>query len=487
MRSRGFARGERPLVHEPMRRRYAELKHVIAIVCALALVFPFAFADRPVSAAPAADAAAPFRVIGYYSGDLFQGQADRLQADKLTHIIYAFLIPLADGGLAPLESESELAAVIEKARAHSCKVFIALGGWSYRGQALYPVFESAAASEENRARLIENVRDFVKSHDLDGVEIDWEYPNARSIANYEALVAELQAALHEDGKELTAALNGAWSSEEGPEASALLSDDCLARFDFINVMAYDMNGEEHSPLWFAETSLDYWLNRGLSPDKLVLGLPLYARPSWMQYRDLTALDPANAYRDFAETSPLPSYYNGLNTLREKLWIALGKAGGVMLFDVNEDAEEEASVVRMIDETLKQAAGLSAEERKKHITVILNDRELPFSKDGGMGLPFINASGRILMPLRKSMEAAGAQVAFDEKTKTVDVDLGGVRVQAPIGEAYILVNGARVATDTEATLQDGRTFIPLRAIFSAFGYEIAWHAVSRTVYLHAPDL
>jgi hypothetical protein len=204
----------------------------------------------------------------------------------------------------------------------------------------------------------------------------------------------------------------------------------------------------------------------------------------MQYRDLVALDPANAYRDFADTSPQPSNYNGLNTLREKLWVALRKGGGVMLFDVNEDAEGEASVLTMIDETLKRAAGMNAEERGLHITVVLNNEELIFSKDDGMGEAFIDGNGRVLVPLRKSAEALGAAVAYDEAERAAVIDLNGVNVRAPIDAAYITVNGAREETDTKTLLLNGRTFIPLRAVFSALGYEATWQGASRTVYLDA---
>ena len=36
-----------------------------------------------------------FKVVGYYSGDLFNEPVENLQTDKLTHVIYAFLIPCA--------------------------------------------------------------------------------------------------------------------------------------------------------------------------------------------------------------------------------------------------------------------------------------------------------------------------------------------------------------------------------------------------------
>ena len=327
-----------------------------------------------------------FKVVGYYSGSLFDEPLDRLQTDKLTHVIYAFLIPQEDGGLAPLEKPDQLREVIAKAHRDGAKVLIALGGWSYRDKPLVTVFETVAASDEKRALLVENVLSLVNEYGLDGVELDWEHPSQTSIGNYEKLVVDLKKALDADGKILTAALNGAWSTTAGPEVSKLMTDVCLDSFSFINVMAYDMNNADHSPLWFADTSINYWLNRGVPAEKIILGMPLYARPSWKQYRDLVAENPEYAYMDHATSASLESYYNGLNTLREKTFIAMKKAGGVMLFDVNEDTDDETSVVSMIHDLQSRTAGYSQEELKNYVTVILNGRELAFTKEEDSAFP-----------------------------------------------------------------------------------------------------
>ena len=187
-----------------------------------------------------------FKVIGYYSGELFNEPVEKLQTDKLTHVIYAFLIPQEDGNLAALEKPDQLRELVEQAHNDGAKVYIALGGWSYQGKPLVTTFESVASSDEKRALLIKNICLLLKEYDLDGVEIDWEHPNQNSIENYEKLVVELRSALDKDGKELTAALNGAWSTTAGPEVSKLMTDTCLDSFNFINVMAYDMNNAEHS-------------------------------------------------------------------------------------------------------------------------------------------------------------------------------------------------------------------------------------------------
>ena len=292
-----------------------------------------------------------FRTIGYYSYDLFEEPLENLQTNKLTHIMYAFLIPQKDGSVLPLAEEENIRQLIEKAHNDNCKVYIAVGGWSYNDVPLQSTFEEAARNSETRKKLVESIISVVEDYGFDGVELDWEYPQASSAKDYEALILELDKKLESRGKHLTAALNGAWSQTEGPEVSKYVSDACLDAFEFISVMSYDMNNDAHSPFWFANTSIDYWLYREVPADKIVLGMPLYARPTFMQYRHLVEKDKSLAYTDFAEVDGKESHYNGIPTLCKKTILAAKKAGGVMLFDVNEDTNDETSIVSMIDSTL----------------------------------------------------------------------------------------------------------------------------------------
>lgn len=423
-----------------------------------------------------------FKVIGYYSGDLFNEPLENLQTDKLTHVIYAFLIPQNDGSLVELKKPEQLTELVEKAHNDGAKVFIAVGGWSYEGKPLQPVFEQVAALDETRKTLIDNIGTFVDEYNLDGVEIDWEHPNKNTIVNYEKLVVELSAALKIKNKELTAALNGAWSKTAGPEPSMVLSDKCLDSFSFINVMAYDTNNTDHSPLWFSETSIDYWLNRGVDSEDIVIGMPLYARPSWMQYRHLVALNPEYAFVDFAPTTPLESYYNSINTLREKTILALSKAGGVMLFDVNEDTNDEYSIVSMINNLLQRTKHLSKNELNKYITVILNNKELVFLQEDNFGVPFINKENRTMIPLRRPLEAIGAEVDYDNISRVVTAVKDNVEVKIPIDKNVIYVNDNEIEIDTAAIILNSRTYIPLRAVLEAFGYKLDYHSNSRTVFI-----
>ena len=54
------------------------------------------------------------------------------------------------------------------------------------------------------------------------------------------------------------------------------------------------------------------------------------------------------------------------------------------------------------------------------------------------------------------------------------------MQVPIGHAYILINGVSVTNDTYAVIKDDRTYMPIRAVLEAFGANVSWNNVNRTV-------
>jgi GH18 family chitinase len=89
----------------------------------------------------------------------------------LTHINYAFLLPDANGTFVAPEHMDQLLAVITAAHAHGVKVLISVGGWGWD-----EAFEAFAAQPPARAHFVRTLLEFVETYDLDGVDMDWEYP-----------------------------------------------------------------------------------------------------------------------------------------------------------------------------------------------------------------------------------------------------------------------------------------------------------------------
>ncbi|MCT4509655.1 MAG: glycosyl hydrolase family 18 protein [Tepidibacter sp.] len=426
-----------------------------------------------------------FKVVAYCS-DIFKDSVEtNIQYDKLTHIIYAFLIPKEDGSLVPIKKPDELKKLVKKGHENNVKVLIAVGGWF--DEAYTPLdnrFEKIAASDELRESLVNNIVKFVDEYNLDGVEIDWEYPDlGQSSLNYEKLVLELSSKLKEKNKYLTAALNGAWSKEEGPAVSKSVTTKCLESFDWISIMAYDMNNKQHSPFWFADTSIEYWLNRDVPKEKIVIGIPFYAHPTnptWKVYRDIVKQDKENAYKDAATIDSIKYYYNGINTVKEKTRLALNKASGVMLFDVNEDTLDDLSLVKSIDDVINETAKLTLDEKSKKVYFVVDNHELIFNENDNLGIPFIDKNNRTLVPVRKALESIGVDISYNSLDKVVYATKGNTDLRIPINKDYIHLNGQKIQMDTKAIIKGNRTYIPLRYVFESFNYKTTWHNSSRTI-------
>ena len=88
-----------------------------------------------------------------------------------------------------------------------------------------------------------------------------------------------------------------------------------------------------------------------------------------------------------------------------------------------------------------------------------------------------------MPLRKITEAANADVDFDSENRIVSIVKDDTEVLVPINENYIMVNGLRVEIDTAAEIdEDERTYMPIRAVMEALGYNVEWDNATKCVYL-----
>lgn len=454
------------------------------IVLLLGLVALLLLGTEPAMAAEAEE----FKVIGYYTATSFDEPLERVQMEQYTHIMYGFLKPQEDGSILPVPKPELLQQMVEKAHANDVKVFAAVGGWSYQDKPLAPTFAVMAANEESRARFVQAMVDVVRTYDLDGVELDWEYPKQETEASYEALVLDLAEALHAMNKELSAAVAGATAADESAAVSKMITPKALEALDFVEIMAYDLHTAEHSPLWFARTSTEYWLNQ-LPKEKVVLGVPLYARPSWVQYRHLVAANPEYAYINYVEAGPvskLDSSYNGLPLLHDKAVYALKKAGGIMFFDINEDADGELSAVSMVGDLVQGYRQMGKAQFEQQVWVYLNNHPLTFRAEEAMGQPMIDESGRTLLPLRKVAEAIGVNVVYHQADRSITLSDQEQIVQLAVDNPEMQVGDNVEQLDCAPKVMAGRTYVPVRAVFESFGYQVQWNSYGRSVYLQKTE-
>lgn len=94
-------------------------------------------------------------------------------------------------------------------------------------------------------------------------------------------------------------------------------------------------------------------------------------------------------------------------------------------------------------------------------------------------PYIKA-GRTYVPVRYLGEALGANVDWDEATKTVTVTKGDKSVVLVIGSKVAKVNGADVQMDVAPEITNGRTMLPARWVAEGLGYAVGWNEVLKQV-------
>lgn len=305
-----------------------------------------------------------FKVIGY----LFNKKVpiDSLAYQYLTHINYSFAIPTKDasGRIEPIPFPDRLTELSKTAHAHGAKVFISIGGWAIGdGGGNDTRFEVLADNPESRTTFVKETMEIVRKFNLDGVDIDWEYPNPiePSSTNFVLLMKQLSDSLHAAGKKLSAAI-----VSHDDRYGYGIKEKVFPYVDWMNIMTYDFkNGENrsHSPYYLAVHSFDYWVDdRGLPDDKAVLGLNfgpygrairLKANPHADSYISNKGLGGGRG--GINNITPDTLYYNGITTVKAKTRLAMERgAGGIMMWAVARDVNGEYSLLKAINKVILES-------------------------------------------------------------------------------------------------------------------------------------
>jgi len=97
-------------------------------------------------------------------------------------------------------------------------------------------------------------------------------------------------------------------------------------------------------------------------------------------------------------------------------------------------------------------------------------------------PPILRDGRVFLPIRYISEYFGAQVTWEDQTKTVTVKQGSKTISLQIGNSIAQIDGKGVSLDVPAFINGARTYVPLRFIGEALGRYVDWDQTERAVYI-----
>ncbi|HVT98499.1 MAG TPA: glycoside hydrolase family 18 protein, partial [Acidobacteriaceae bacterium] len=278
----------------PLLRRAIALPLMQLTLALLAIVLP---AEAARSGHSSERRAGP-EVIAYVFPRDHVIQPDEIAPRKLTRINYAFA-NIQDGrivAVSPADAPNLTTLVALKQQNPSLQILISAGGWLWSGN-----FSDAALTPESRSRFIESAVAFIEEHQLDGLDIDWEYPGQIGAGNrfrpedkrnYTLLLAELRKRFEREQKKLGRPLLLSIAAGASDDFLAHTEMRQVARaVDTVNLMAYDYYepGSEprtgnHAPLYTdpadpkhisADASVRQFESEGVPARKIVLGVPFY--------------------------------------------------------------------------------------------------------------------------------------------------------------------------------------------------------------------
>ncbi len=88
-------------------------------------------------------------------------------------------------------------------------------------------------------------------------------------------------------------------------------------------------------------------------------------------------------------------------------------------------------------------------------------------------------GRTMVPMRAIFEALGAEVGWDGDTRTATGTLGEHTVSIQVGAKTALVDGETHTLDVPAQILQNRMMVPARFISEALGCTVSWDGATQT--------
>lgn len=331
-------------------------------------------------------------VIGYVTGYSGLVNPQQISAERLTHINYAFVN--VKNNLAYLDnykrdSTNFVRLNSLKAKNPNLQILISIGGWSWSEN-----FSNAVFTDSLRKDFAKSAVAIIRTHKLDGVDIDWEYPGMPGEEGnvyrpedkqnftlmFQAIRKELDKLEKETGekKYLTTATGGFPSFLNNTEMG-----EAAKYLDYINLMTYDYYSSKraghHTNLFdskrypsdnSADKAIKAYISAGVPASKIVMGIAFYGRnlklnPTAQKGLGDTILSSANSYgkgytflkdsllnkKCFVEykdedakapflfnpeTKQYISYDNEWSVANKCDYVLKNKLGGVMFWEYNSD-------------------------------------------------------------------------------------------------------------------------------------------------------
>ena len=206
-------------------------------------------------------------------------------------------------------------------------------------------FSDLVATDDNRKRFAQDCLDFMRANNIDGIDLDWEFPGmtfgslkfnpVTDVDNFTLLLRTMRETFG-SGFLLTYAA-APYDMRKTSDGSGWRYNDLKASLpyvDWINVMTYDLSSSESGDLgvnsalnspnsyWDCARMLASYKSASVPFSKMVLGIPFYARhsfdgsnpPTICNYCDLRTLGSGYNVNNWSDVGSVPYV-----TLNGKFW------------------------------------------------------------------------------------------------------------------------------------------------------------------------
>lgn len=351
------------------------------------LILPFSLLLLIVTSCGGGPPQGDYMVVAYVAG--FRNfDFSSIDASKLTHINYAFA-NIIDGevrfGSEAIDdtemNADDIRELSELKKVNpDLKILVSAGGWGWSGN-----FSDAALTDSSRNRFGASAARFVRDYSLDGIDIDWEYPNHPGAGNtyrpedvhnftllLECVRKHIDSLAMAEGRKDNYLLTIATGASEHYAANTELGP--LSEYlDFINIMTYDFHHGgstqtgHHANLWLSEwdaadgdatdKAVELHLKAGVPPEKLNIGIPFYGR-IWR------GVEPVNngLYREAATTGAGMPYAEVLKALADPAFTRLydSSAASPFLWNATDSVfisyEDEGSIAARMEYVRSKGLG-----------------------------------------------------------------------------------------------------------------------------------
>lgn len=182
-----------------------------------------------------------------------------------------------------------------------------------------------------RTEFASSLINFLLRYDIDGADIDWEFPALADRDNFVLLLREVRKYFRPFNKFLTIATDPCiLSDNNGYDVPAIMGE-----IDFATLMLYDMHGGgwqnytanhgnfKHATSRFnVATCVKSWIDRGAVHEKLIVGIPTYSRNFQLDNDQNNGVGALASFKDFGQPGQIPvtfSYFTVCKNIKENGW------------------------------------------------------------------------------------------------------------------------------------------------------------------------